>query len=283
MNIPSLNVKIGRINRLCIIKEADHGVYLDGLKSGEILMPNTYVPAECGIGDFVDVLVYKDSEDRLVATTEEPYAMEGELAYLRVVAVTAIGAFLDWGVLKDLLLPFREQRERPREGDWVLVYVYFDTASERLVASTKLHKFIDKKSAKYHPGDEVDLIVCNGFELGYNVIVDRSYLGLIYRNEVFQPLGPCEKLKGYIKMVRPDGKIDVELNRSGESQSEELALRILDTLRQSGGFLPLTDKSPTDDIYTTFRVSKKLYKRTIGGLYRERKVRIDDDGIRLTE
>jgi predicted RNA-binding protein (virulence factor B family) len=281
IKIPSQTVKIGRMNRLRVVGELDFGLYLDGKKYGEILLPRKYVPEGLKVDDFIDVFLYVDSEDRPVATTETPYAMDGQLAYLRAVSITSIGAFLDWGLMKDLMVPFREQRERMTDGKSYIVYVYFDSTSDRMVASTKVGKYIDPKDAKYAVGDEVDLIVCNPFDRGYNVIIDRKFVGVIYRNEIFQEIHDGQELRGYIKLVRPDGKIDVELQRSGTEKREVLEDLILDELSGAGGFLPLTDKTPPEEIYDKYHASKRAFKRAIGGLYKKRLIAIEDQGIRL--
>jgi hypothetical protein len=276
MNIPSLTLKIGKMNRLKVVTDLNFGLYLDGKDQGEILMPRKYVPEGCGVDDFVEVFVYLDSEDRIIATTETPYAMAGELAWLEAVAVSSVGAFMDWGLLKDLLIPFREQKERIVEGRSYIVYVYFDTVSERLVGSTKVYKYIDFKATNYRPGDEVDMIVANKVDLGYNVIIDKRYVGIIYHNEIFQDIVEGQAIKGFIKLVRPDGKIDAELQKSGESGSRDaLEEIILKQLKDGGGFLPLTDRTPPEKIYDVYRVSKRAF-------YKKRLITLEDDGIRLT-
>ena len=275
-------IKIGAVSRLRVVTALDFGLYLDGGEElGEILLPRRYVPEGCDVNDTVEVFLYLDSEDRLIATTETPYAMVGELACLRVVDTTPTGAFLDWGLSKDLLVPFREQRERMVRDKYYIVYIYFDTASERLVASSKVHKFINIKASKYAPGDEVDLIIGNEFDLGYNVIIDKRFVGVVFRNEVFQKLEPGQKIKGYIKAVRPDGKIDVELQRSGNYDPRELWEQILSELDNNDGFLPFNDATPPEEIYKRFKVSKRAYKKAIGGLYKRRLITIEDAGIRL--
>jgi len=281
VNIPSLNLKIGQMNRLQVVTELDFGLYLDGKKHGEILIPRKYVPEGTKVDDFLDVFVYVDSEDRLIATTETPYAMAGELAYLKVIQTNQIGAFLDWGLLKDLLVPFREQKEGMYRENYYMVYIYLDTASERLVASSKLHKHINHQGAQYAVGDEVDLIICDPFEIGYNVIIDKRYVGVIFKNEVFQEIEPGQKMKGFIKNLRPDGKIDAELQKSGEHGDTALSDRILAQIKSEGGFLPLTDKSPPENIYKLFKVSKRAYKKAVGGLYKRRMITIEEDGLRL--
>lgn len=281
ITIPSESLQVGRMNRLKVVTELDFGLYLDGKDQGEILMPRKYVPEGCKVDDFVDVFVYLDSEDRLIATTEIPYAMEGELAFLKVVSTTKIGAFLDWGLMKDLLVPFREQRERMVKDDHYIVYIYYDETSQRLVASSKVYKYIRKSADKYRLGDEVDLIICDKFELGYRVIVDKTFTGVIYDSEIFQPVEEGEYVKGYIKTLRADGKIDVELQKTADNARDILSEKILEDLRSAGGFLPLTDKTDPKDIYHDYRVSKRAFKRALGGLYKKQRIMIEDDGIRL--
>lgn len=283
MKVPSLTTQVGRMNRLRVVKILGFGAYLDGKDQDEILLPKRYVPETCEVDDFLDVFIYLDSEDRLVATTETPLAMAGELAYLRVAAVTKVGAFLDWGLPKDLLVPFGEQREGLAKGRAYIVYVYFDKTSQRLVASTKLHKYINPKSIRYKPGNKVDLVVGNRFELGYQVIIEKRFVGVIYHNEIFQPVREGQALTGYIKEIRPDGKIDVELQKSGTYGREALAEKILAQLKENNGFLPVTDQSPPEEIYERFNASKKAYKRAVGGLYKQRLVALEADGIRLLQ
>jgi predicted RNA-binding protein (virulence factor B family) len=274
-------VKIGKVSKLRVVTSLDFGLYLDGGEElGEILLPRRYVPEGCDVDDVVEVFLYLDSEDRLIATTETPFAMVGELACLRVVDTTPTGAFLDWGLSKDLLVPFREQRERMVRDKYYIVYIYFDTASERLVASSKVHKYINIKASKYSPGDEVELIVGNQFDLGYNVIIDKRFVGVLFRNEVFQTLEPGQRIKGYIKAQRPDGKIDVELQRSGNYDPRELWEQIISELEKNDGFLPFNDATPPEEIYERFKVSKRAYKKAIGGLYKRRLISIEDGGIR---
>lgn len=281
VTVPSLTVTIGAMNRLRVVKILGFGAYLDGKDQDEILLPRRYVPEDCKVDDFLDVFLYLDSEDRLVATTETPYAMAGELAYLQVVAVNKIGAFLDWGLPKDLLVPFAEQREGLAKGLRYIVFVYFDKTSQRMVASTKLHKFINPKSIRYKPGRKVDLIICKPFQLGYTVIIEKKFVGVIYRNEIFQPIEEGQSVTGYIKEIRADGKIDVELQKSGAYGREALCDVIVAQLTANGGYLPITDHTPPEVIYERFQVSKKAYKRAVGGLYKQRRVQLEDSGIRL--
>jgi predicted RNA-binding protein (virulence factor B family) len=281
MKIPSLTVNVGSMNRLRVVTKVRMGVYLDGKDLDEILLPTRYVPDGTEVGDFLDVFVCLDSEDRLVATTETPLGMAGELAYLEIVSVNQFGAFADWGLPKDLLIPFGEQREGVDKGRRYIVYIYFDKVSGRLVGSTKVHKFINPKSARFKAGSKVDLIIANPFELGYNVIINKQFVGVIYHNEIFQPVEEGQAIQGFIKQMRPDGKIDVELQKSGLSARESLTEAILSQLKEAGGFLPITDKSPPEEIYRRFKASKRAYKQAVGGLYKKRLVTIDDDGLRL--
>ncbi|HKJ89827.1 MAG TPA: S1-like domain-containing RNA-binding protein [Oceanipulchritudo sp.] len=285
VKVPTLKARIGAMNRLKVLRLVSIGAFLDARNLGEILLPGRYLPKDCEVDSFLDVFIYLDSEDRLVATTETPLAMVGEVAYLRVVSVSQVGAFVDWGLPKDLLVPFREQREGLAPDRHYIVYIYLDTASERLVGSTKLHKHINQKGHRYSVGDEVDLIIGDPFDLGYTVIIDRRYTGVIFRNEVFQELEPGQSVTGYIKNLRADGKIDVELQRTGSAGGgrEALAGMILDALRAEGGFLALTDASPPEEIKGRFKVSKRAYKRAVGGLYKSRLITIEKTGIRLTE
>ena len=279
--VPENRIKVGRVNRLKVVTEVDFGVYLDAGMLGEILMPGKYVPEDCHEGDEVDAFIYLDSEDRLVATTETPFAMEGELAFLKVVSTTPIGAFLDWGLPKDLLVPFKEQRDPMKQGQSYIVYIYYDNISERLVASSKIFKYIHKKSDSYRIGEEVDLIICNPFELGYRVIIDKQTVGVIYSSEIFQEVFEGQRIKGYIKTLLPDGKIDVELQKTGGAARDILEEQLLKDLREANGFLPLSDKTDPELIYRTYRVSKRAFKRAVGGLYKKRLIMIEDDGLRL--
>ena len=273
--------EIGKINHLEVVKEVDFGIYLDGGDLGEILMPKRYVPEGTQPEDTIDAFIYLDSEDRLVATTEKPLAMVGEFALLEVVAVTPVGAFLNWGLPKDLFVPFREQRQPMEEGRKYLVYVYVDTNTKRIAASSKIENYLDNIPVDYDVDEEVDLIVVNETDLGYNAIIDNSHLGIIYKNEVFQPLNPGDKIQGYIKKIRTDGKIDLCLQKSGYEKISSFVDRIIAELQKNKGFLPLTDKSSPEEIYKAFKISKKNFKAAIGALYKKRFIALEDNGIRL--
>lgn len=273
--------EIGKINHLYVVKEVDFGIYLDGGDLGEILMPKRYVPEGTQAEDTIDAFIYLDSEDRLVATTEKPLAMVEEFALLQVVSVTPVGAFMNWGLPKDLFVPFREQRQPMEEGKKYLVYVYLDKNSKRIAASSKIENYLDNIPVDYDEGEDVDLIIVNATDLGYNAIIDNSHLGILYKNEVFQPLNPGDKVQGFIKKIRTDGKIDLSLVKAGYEKISEFADKIIAELEKHNGFLPLTDKSTPDEIYKAFKFSKKNFKAAVGALYKKRIITLEENGIRL--
>lgn len=274
-------VEIGRYNTLTVVKIVDFGVYLDGGERGEILMPKEYVPADCSPDDEVEVFVYFDSEDRIVATTEVPEILVGEFAFLKVVAVSKIGAFLNWGLRKDLFVPFREQRDPLVEGKSYLVYAYVDKASDRIVASTKIEKYLDQVFPEYQDNQEVEILIARKTDLGYAVIINNMHWGLVYDNEIFQPLKVGQKLKGYIKTVREDEKIDVSLQPAGYGKIEGVAGVIFDKLNDYGGVLDLSDKSAPEEIYRVLGCSKKNFKKAIGTLFKQGLIEIHDAEICL--
>ncbi|MBN2744243.1 MAG: GntR family transcriptional regulator [Marinilabiliaceae bacterium] len=273
--------EIGKYNTLKIVKEVDFGVYLDGGTHGEILMPAKYVPAGCQPGDEVTVFVYTDSEDRPICTTETPLATVGEFALLRVKSVTSIGAFLNWGLLKDLFVPFNEQKAKMREGGKYLVYVYLDDESGRVVASAKIEKFLDNVIPTYEINQEVSLMVIGETDLGYTAIVNNLHTGLLYASEVFEYLEPGQRITGYVKKVREDEKIDLILHKPGYEKIDKISSDILDVIRKNGGFIPVNDKSDAEMIYDTFGISKKSFKKAIGALYKQRLIVIEAEGVRL--
>ncbi len=273
--------EIGKINHLYVVKEVDFGIYLDGGDLGEILMPKRYVPEGTKPEDMIDAFIYLDSEDRLVATTEKPLAMVEEFVLLEVVSITQVGAFLNWGLPKDLFVSFREQRQPMEEGKKYLVYVYVDTDTKRIAASSKIESYLDNLPIDYDEGEEVDLIIVNETDLGYNAIIDNSHLGIIYKNEVFQPLNPGDKISGFIKKIRTDGKIDLSLVKAGYEKISEFADKIIAELKKREGFLPITDKSSPEEIYKIFKFSKKNFKASIGALYKKRIITLEENGIRL--
>lgn len=276
--------KIGNYNRLEVIKEVDFGCYLYGDESEpEILLPRKFVPAGTQLGDELDVFVYYDSEDRIIATTQKPLAVVGQFVWLEAVAVTRIGAFLNWGLEKDLFVPFREQKQKMRAGNRYLVYVYFDDESRRLAASSKVDRWLEKSTPKYKPGDEVDLLVMRRSELGVSCLVDGRFTGFIFKEDLFTRLENGPHYTGYIKKVREDGKIDLVLQQPGYQKIDPMAQVILKELLNRGGYLPLGDHSSPQEISEMFGVSKKTFKKAVGALYRRGAVSIEPRGLRLTE
>lgn len=273
-------VEIGKINRLKIKKQVDFGVYLDG-DGQEILLPKRYVPEGAQPGDELSVFLYHDNEGRLIATTDKPYAQVGEFQYMEVKSVNQVGAFLEWGIMKDLLVPYKEQNGRMREGGWYLVYVRLDEKSGRIMASARINKFLNNVPPEYDQNESVDLIVADETDIGYKVIINNRHWGMVYRSEVFQRLEKGEHLRGYVKEVRDDDKIDVSLTPLGYQKVEGISAIILDSLKAQGGFLAVHDKSNPDLIYSLFRCSKKSFKQAIGSLYKQQLITIERDGIRL--
>ncbi len=271
------------MNSLRVIKMPSVGCYLDGGEHGEILIPRRYVPEDTKVDDMLDVFIYFDSEDRIIATTEKPKLMLGEIAMLKAVSVTHAGAFLDWGLSKDIFVPFREQKQKMEVGNWYIVALYIDHESNRLAASAKIEKFLDNTPPDYSVGQEVDLLIYNQTDLGFSVIVNNAHWGVIYNNELFRHLNRGKKLKGYIKKVREDDKIDIILQRPGYENIDSTSKNILDRLEKNNGFLPLTDKSQPEEIYILLGISKKVFKKAIGGLYKSKLIALEDKGIRLIE
>lgn len=276
-------VEIGKYNTLKIVKDLDFGVYLDGGDGKEILLPARYVPKNVKPGDDVEVFIYHDNEGRLIATTVYPLASVGEFKFMEVKSVNEVGAFLEWGLMKDLLVPFKEQKMPMQEGKWYLVYVHLDHITGRIVASARIDKYLDNVIPNYTPGQEVNLLVASETEIGYKVIINNLHWGLVYYNEVFRRLEKGEELKGYIKEVREDEKIDVSLVPLGYQKIEGLTEVILESLKSQGGFLPVHDKSEPGVIQSLFQCSKKSFKQAIGALYKQHLITLDKDGIRLVE
>lgn len=272
---------IGSWNTLTVLKKVDFGVYLDDGHGGEVLLPKREVPADCEPGRKIDVFLYYDSEDRLIATTSRPRLEVGGFALLKVVAVSELGAFLDWGLPKDLFLPFAEQSRPLREGQKIIVTAYLDKSS-RLSASMRIERHADKTPGELREGQEVELLLFGKTDLGYKALIDRRHVGVLYANEVFQSLSYGQSLKGFIKKIRPDGKIDLSLRgQTGHKAAEDVAEKILALLKKEGGYLEINDKTSADLIHRLFGVSKKQYKIALGGLYKKRLVRVEDDGIYL--
>lgn len=276
-----MHIILGDYNNLEIVKRVNFGLYLDGDEDGEILLPAKYVPDGYDIGDIIKVFVYLDNEERLVATTEEPLAKVGDFALLRVAWTNDYGAFLDWGLLKDLFVPFSEQEGKMVKGNSYLVYVTIDRKSYRIYASARLDKFLSRTKPPYETDEEVDIIVWRRTDLGWKVIVNGNHSGLVFANEVFRDLKTGDRLKGYVKRVRTDGKIDIALQRHGVAGDDDSSMRLLSAIEAQRGFLPLNDNSSPDEIYSMLGMSKKAFKRAAGKLYKQRLIVIDDDGLRL--
>ncbi len=274
-------IRLGDYNQLKVVKKVDFGLYLDGGDEGEILLPSRYVPEGSKVGDELTVFIYLDQEERPVATTEHPLAKVGDFAYLRVAWVNEYGAFLDWGLMKDIFCPFKEQKMRMVKDNYYIVYIKLDEESYRIMATAKVERHFAPQPPSYLPGDDVDLIVWQKTDLGFKVIIDNCYPGLVYENQVFRPLHAGDRLRGYISCVRPDGKIDVMLQPTGRQQTEEFANTLLNYLHDNGGHCNLGDKSPAELIADTFKVSKKTFKKAVGDLYRRKLITIADDGITL--
>lgn len=276
-------VDLGNYNELVIAREVDFGVYLTS-EDGDILLPGKYVPEGAKVGDKLRVFVYRDSEDRMIATTLEPYATINEFACLTCTDVTPFGAFLDWGLEKDLLVPLHNQKNKMQVGRKYCVYIYLDETSDRVVATSKLGKYLHNEDIRLNEGDEVQLLVAGLTDIGIKVLINSEYMGILYKNEVFQDLRIGDKTTGYIKLIRPDNKIDVTLRKPGANQKEEkdeAADKILRLLQQGSGWLPISDNSTPEDIYQTLGMSKKTFKRAIGGLYKAGQITIEPDSIRL--
>lgn len=276
-------LEIGRINKLIALRQTSVGFFLGHPDDDrdDVLLPNKYVPDSLREFDEIDVFIYTDSEDRPIATTLTPHILRDEFAPLPVVAVSNVGAFLNWGLEKDLLVPFREQAKPMRVGEWYVVFMYLDDDTGRLVASTKINRFLDPDVSRLREGDAVDLLAYERTDLGYNVIINDQYRGLLYHNELFRPIQIGDRMPGYVKTIRDDDRVDVSLQQTGLDHIESNARRVLEALQQHNGFLPLTDSSDPQQIYRLLEMSKKTFKRAVGTLYKDRRIELHDDGIRL--
>ncbi|MCB0706347.1 MAG: GntR family transcriptional regulator [Saprospiraceae bacterium] len=272
-------LKIGEFNDLTILRDTSAGLFLGNEAGDEVLLPGQYIPAEFEIGDDIRVFVYRDSEDRPVATNITPKIQLNGIAALQVMAVSKYGAFLDWGLEKDLLAPFSEQLEKMHKGEFYLVYLYLDPASDRLVASSNLPRIIKNRELTVAEGDQVDLIMGEKSDLGIKVIINQKHWGLVYFNEVFANIKLGENRIGYIHKIREDNKIDVRLETPGYSRIEPNAQKVLDKLHAQGGFLALTDKSTPEEISLQLEMSKKVFKKAVGALYKKKLITLKPDGI----
>ena len=276
-------IKIGDYSFLEILKEVDFGMYLDAGPFGEILLPSKYIPENAKVGDEIEIFLYNDSEDRLIATTERPKAKVGEFAFLKVKAVSEYGAFLDWGLLKDLFVPFREQVVKMEVGNSYLVRLYLDEKTDRIAASSRWHRFLEEKSETLQEQEEVEIKIASKTDLGYKVVVNDTYWGILYKNEIFQPLSIGETKKAYVKKIREDKRIDIILQNPGVEEVEHSRNDLLDKLKANEGFLALTDKSSPELIYQEMKMSKKAFKRAVGNLYKQKLIVLEKGGIRLLD
>jgi predicted RNA-binding protein (virulence factor B family) len=274
---------IGRYNSLQVVKHTNFGLYLDGGADGEILLPNRYIPKDIPSEDedWLNVFIYLDSEDKLLATTEKPKVQVGEFASLKVVEVNSIGVFLDWGLPKDLLLPYSEEKRTLQAGDYCVVHVYLDKHTRRITATARLDRYLDKTPANYSVGQEVDLLVAEATDMGFKAIINNKHWGLIHKNEVFKFMRAGKQEKGFIKEIRSDGNISLSLQPVGEQAASSLNSKILSKLRENNGVLPVSDKSDPQVISGLFGVSKGNFKKAIGALYKQGQIVIHADRIEL--
>lgn len=275
------HIRLGKYNQLEVVKEVDFGLYLDGGEDGEILLPKRYVPSDTKVGDMLNVFIYLDMDERLIATTQTPLAQVDDFACLEVAWTNQFGAFLNWGLMKDLFVPFREQRIKMVKGNRYVVHVHLDNESYRIVASAKVEKYLSKGKPSYSQGEEVEVLVWQRTDLGYKVIVDNQFGGMLFHNEIFQPVEIGMRMEAYVKQVREDGKIDLELQQSGMHKVEDFAGVLLRYIKDEGGYTPLNDKTDAEVIYQTFGVSKKTFKKAVGELYRKRLIVLEEGGMRL--
>lgn len=276
-------IHIGKTNTLTILRDTAVGMYLGDNENQVVLLPKKYILPEYKINDEVDVFVYKDSEDRIIATTLKPYAEVNQFAYLEVSGVSKVGAFMDWGLEKDLFVPFKEQKHKMAEGYSYVVFVYLDDVTERIVASSKINKFISNEVLQVQQGQEVDLLVYNETDLGFTCIINGIHKGLIYHNDIFTDLKIGDQVKGYIKLIRENNLIDLSLQNIGFKHVLSSTEKIMEYLLSHEGYLELTDKSSPDLIERRFDMSKSTFKKSLGILYRQRKVTLHDDGVRLAD
>ncbi|XQW85567.1 S1 RNA-binding domain-containing protein [Thalassotalea piscium] len=273
---------IGKFNTLPVIAIKENGAYLNADDLGEILLPNRYLPAQCKVGDSLSVFIYLDSADRLVATTQKPLAQVDEFASLKVIQINKMGAFLDWGLPKDLLVPYNQQHKEMEVGRHYLVRISLDHNTQRLIASSKIDKFVDVWPSDYQAGEKVELLIAAKTDLGFKAIINDKHWGLLYDNEIFQPLRVGQKLIGYIKQVREDERIDLSLTRTGNDKVNDFSSQLITYLTKNGGQSPLNDKSDPELIKKELGVSKKTFKATVGNLLKQGKLTIEPDGIKLT-
>ena len=278
-----MSIELGKFNQLEVVKEVDFGLYLDGGDEGEILLPTRYVPEDCKVGDMLNVFLYLDIDERLIATTLTPLVQVGQFACLEVSWVNQFGAFLNWGLMKDLFVPFSEQKMNMQVGRSYVVHAHVDEESYRIVASAKVERYLSKDMPDYAPGAEVDILIWQKTDLGFKAIIDNKYSGLLYENEIFRALETGMQMKAFVKQVREDGKVDLILQKPGFEKVDDFSKTLLEYIREHGGRINLNDKSPAEDIYDTFGVSKKTFKKGVGDLYKKRLISLHENGITLAE
>ena len=276
-----MSIELGKFNQLEVVKQVDFGMYLDGGEEGEILLPTRYVPEDCKVGDWLNVFLYLDNEERLIATTLTPLVQVGEFACLEVSWVNQFGAFLNWGLMKDLFVPFSEQKMKMQVGNKYVIHAYIDDESFRIVASAKVDRYLSKEKAPYQPGEEVNILIWQKTDLGFKAIIENMYSGLLYDSEIFQTLHTGDTLKAYIKQVREDGKIDLILQKPGFEKVDDFSKTLYHYIADHGGRIGLNDKSPAEEIYDVFGVSNKTFKKAVGDLYKKRLILLHEDGIEL--
>lgn len=277
-------IPIGQHQDLTILRHTTVGLFLGDESGEDVLLPNKYCPEDFEIGAKINVFVYRDHEERIIATTLKPKILLHQFAFLRVTSVSNVGAFMDWGLEKELLVPFREQRQKMEEGRWYIVYLDLDKKTDRLYATNKIEKRLANETLTITEGDCVDVMVMKKTDLGFSVIVNQLHEGLIFESDIFGKLNIGDKIKGYVKQIRDDNKIDITLQPIGfENFNDPNCEMILKKLKAQKGFLPITDKSTPEEIYAQFSISKKAYKKAIGTLYRQRKITLQPEGIKLKE
>ena len=276
-----MSIELGQYNTLQVVKQVDFGVYLDGGEEGEILLPARYVPEVCEPGDELRVFIYLDNEERLIATTLTPLVQVGQFACLEVAWINEYGAFLNWGLMKDLFVPFSEQKMKMQVGKKYVIHAHLDDESYRIVASAKVDRYLSKEIATYEPGQEVNILIWQKTDLGFKAIIENQFSGLLYDSEIFQPLRTGMQLKAFVKQVREDGKIDLALQKAGPRKVDDFATTLLEHIQEHGGWTSLNDKSPAEEIYDTFGVSKKTFKKAVGDLYKKHLIELQEEGIKL--
>ena len=278
-----MNIELGKFNQLEVVKEVDFGLYLDGGEEGEILLPTRYVPEGCQVGDMLNVFLYLDIDERLIATTLTPLVQVGQFACLEVAWVNQFGAFLNWGLMKDLFVPFSEQKMKMQVGRKYVIHAHLDDESYRIVASAKVERYLSKDIPDYAPGTEVDILIWQKTDLGFKAIIDNKHSGLLYENEIFCTLETGMQMRAFVKQVREDGKVDLILQKPGFEKIDDFSKTLLDYIKEHGGRIHLNDKSPAEDIYDTFGVSKKTFKKGVGDLDKKRLISLQENGITLAE